>query len=122
MSEARRVARDAMNKLRQQIDMTPVKMAATMPPEIVAIVDECDSLHSESVDMLVEAARLDIEKSPDITGAIYGYYMTRFSGLMGDPFTMGVLGEAILRLAKLPDLEDETEARFEQIIKGDTGE
>lgn len=110
-------ARKKMEEVRKSHDMTPVSMFETlgMPPDVISLVDEIDIQHRAIVDYLIEVTRLDREKTPNMTGMVYGYYVAQ---MLEDANTVvGVMGEALIRLAQLPDLEDPTETKFEEIIR-----
>jgi len=73
-----------------------------------ALVAEADALsraEQDSLDVLIEKCRFDLETTPDYTGSVYGFFLAQW---MDEPTIIGLFGEAILRLAKMPDYEDTT--------------
>jgi len=117
LESAREKAKRRLKELEGELDMTPKPMSTAfkMDPALLA---ESDSIHQEQIDTLdtiIEGARFDLRRMPDVTGAIYGYFVC---GVLNDPYEIaGLLGEALLRLAKMPDMIDQNQETFEKLVE-----
>ena len=114
--QSREQAKKILNELEAKEGEIPVKSVAerfNMPPEIVTLHDEVRASSEHVLDTLIEGTRYDLRSTPDLSGIIYGYTIC----MTIDDFATvaGVLGEALIRLAKMPDFVSPEEELLEAL-------